>query len=442
MTWLLKELDTNEVLTLKDGFSIGRVNGSRVYSQISNMSKSHCQFRIKEDQLLVRDMESTNGTFVDAERIPSGGEVLLKEGSIVSLGGKKFIVASSVKSQEGRPEAFHPTTSSSNGSSKISQTRSQDKMNFGFQSNNSEMFRILIKNMILTVLTLGLYIPYAKTNLRKFIWSSTSLGKYPFQFTGDPRKLLRARMKLMLFFVGFVICMGAINVLIIKDNKPLTLLMNLSLYAFIGFLVTKARYGAYLYLVNHSRYRSINFNVKRSGSKPFLIESITGFVFTILTLGFYLPFNICNLDRIKWNNTGFGNTSFRYKAKSSEFAILCYKGIFLTIVTLGFYYPWFAVSLHQFKMEHLEFQGARIETNATGGEFFLVLLKSFLLILVTFGLATPFVLTMNLTYFLNNISLHGDYDLDAVYQSAKNDGGDFSDSAASFLDVDSDLDIA
>ena len=47
-------------------------------------------------------MKSTNGTFVVAVRIPVGGEVLLKEGSILNVGGKKFTVTSALKSPDTR----------------------------------------------------------------------------------------------------------------------------------------------------------------------------------------------------------------------------------------------------------------------------------------------------------------------------------------------------
>ena len=92
-------------------------------------------------------------------------------------------------------------------------------------------------------------------------------------------------------------------------------------------------------------------------------------------------------------------------------------------------------------MRHLQFQDATIVTSASGSEFFFVLFKSFLLALVTFGLAAPFVMTMNLTYFLNKISLEGKIDFEAIFQSAQLDKEDLSDDVVSVLEMDSDLDL-
>ena len=57
----------------------------------ATVSGSHAEFITRpDDQLVLRDLDSTNGTFVNGERIT--GEVLLQEDDIVQLGASEFRV--------------------------------------------------------------------------------------------------------------------------------------------------------------------------------------------------------------------------------------------------------------------------------------------------------------------------------------------------------------
>ena len=50
---------------------------------------------------------------------------------------------------------------------------------FSFRGKGLELFAIFLKNILLILLTLGFYFPYAKTNLRKYFWQNTYLNNEP-----------------------------------------------------------------------------------------------------------------------------------------------------------------------------------------------------------------------------------------------------------------------
>lgn len=60
-----------------------------------------------------------------------------------------------------------------------------------FTGSGSEYFRIWIVNLLLTLVTLGLYYPWAKVRRLRYFHGNTLVGEHPLDFHGDPKKMLR-----------------------------------------------------------------------------------------------------------------------------------------------------------------------------------------------------------------------------------------------------------
>lgn len=60
-----------------------------------------------------------------------------------------------------------------------------------FSGSGSEYFRIWIVNLLLTLVTLGLYFPWAKVRRLRYFYGNTSVGEHAFDFHGEPRRMLR-----------------------------------------------------------------------------------------------------------------------------------------------------------------------------------------------------------------------------------------------------------
>lgn len=80
-----------EIQINRSGFRIGRRFGCDLQLMWATVSGNHAEFITRPDnQLVLRDLDSTNGTFVNGERVT--GEVLLQEDDIVQLGASEFRV--------------------------------------------------------------------------------------------------------------------------------------------------------------------------------------------------------------------------------------------------------------------------------------------------------------------------------------------------------------
>jgi uncharacterized membrane protein YjgN (DUF898 family) len=70
-----------------------------------------------------------------------------------------------------------------------------------FSGSGSEYFRIWIVNLLLTLLTLGLYYPWAKVRRLRYFHGNTLVGEHPFGFHADPRKMLRGYLLVALLLL-------------------------------------------------------------------------------------------------------------------------------------------------------------------------------------------------------------------------------------------------
>lgn len=399
MGWKLKDLNSSRVIELRAGDIMGRTEGPHTFPESNKMSRAHCQF-------------------------------LLGDGHIIMFGDKTFMLKG-----DGETVAL-PGTNEARGQF----TAPVADHAFSFDGSTSELFMLLIKNVLLTILTLGIYIPYARTNMRKYIWKSSHLAGHPFMFRGNPRSLMKSYFILFVLFILFSGANQLVAAFIVKGNVPLSIAHGLVNYAILGLFFIAARYGAYAYMVNNTTYRSVNFKVRKEGRKEYLSKSLITIAFTFLTLGLYYPFMDSKLDRVRWKHTFYGTLPFKYKVEDWDYAKLWYKGYFLTLFTLGLYYPWMAISLHKYRMAQLHFNGGKFNTTATGGSYFMVCLKSVLLIIVTLGLAAPFVFNLNLSYFLDNLSIKGSLDFDQIVAGSQLPSKNgLADSVADVFDLDVDI---
>lgn len=71
-----------------------------------------------------------------------------------------------------------------------------------FTGSGSEYFRIWIVNLLLTLVTFGLYYPWAKVRKLRYFYGNTHVAGHALDFHGDPKRMLRGFLLMAgLFFV-------------------------------------------------------------------------------------------------------------------------------------------------------------------------------------------------------------------------------------------------
>ncbi|NLY09337.1 MAG: FHA domain-containing protein [Tissierellia bacterium] len=78
-----------EYYTLGEGLTMGRQKSNNVIIKDSYVSKHHCKIKLGETGYILEDLNSSNGTYLNAERILD--PVLLRDGDYIGIGSLEFI---------------------------------------------------------------------------------------------------------------------------------------------------------------------------------------------------------------------------------------------------------------------------------------------------------------------------------------------------------------
>lgn len=83
------EGETQRVVLSKDRTVIGRQEGCQLRIPIAGVSRSHCEIAVTNGSITVKDLGSSNGTFVNQEKIT---EQPVGAGDLLSVGGQVFLI--------------------------------------------------------------------------------------------------------------------------------------------------------------------------------------------------------------------------------------------------------------------------------------------------------------------------------------------------------------
>src|SRR5690349_23853928 len=88
-----------------------------------------------------------------------------------------------------------------------SETRTASRVNlpFEFRGSGSEYFRIWIVNLLLSIVTLGIYSAWAKVRRLRYFYGSTSLDGASFEYHGRPIAILKGRIIVVGVYVLFLV---------------------------------------------------------------------------------------------------------------------------------------------------------------------------------------------------------------------------------------------
>ena len=107
--------------------------------------------------------------------------------------------------------------------------QSQAPYLFKFHGTGGAFLLLLLKNALFSILTLGIYIPWAKTNTRRFLWQNTEFAGQRFMYTGTGLELFKGYLKVG---VVYALVWGGMTALHRYDPK-----VALAVGGFVGFAV-------------------------------------------------------------------------------------------------------------------------------------------------------------------------------------------------------------
>ncbi len=291
-----------------------------------------------------------------------------------------------------------------------------EEKKLSFNGNGGEYFTILIVNWLFTVITLGLYYPWAKARKLKYLYNATELNQTPFVFHGTGNEMFRGFIKAILILViiyGLCFLLIYFNMLV-----PGIIVLYLGILAIIPLAI----HGSYRYRMSRTSWSGIRMGY-RGDRKKFSIIFFKGIFLTMITLGIYGAWFTMNLRNYLLNHVRLGSLSFKYQGKGGEYFLLNLKGYLLTIVTLGIYAFWWQKKLMDYYIDNLtvadEATGKKLtlKNKATGGGIAVLVITNILLFIFTLGLAYSWIVCRSLRFVFSNIAISGDVNLEKINQT-------------------------
>ena len=244
-----------------------------------------------------------------------------------------------------------------------------------FSGTGGELLGQLLVGYLLTLVTFGIYGPWFICKFFNFVaqritFGPTAKGTVRFRFDGQGGELF------VTFLVGYLLT-----------------------------IVTFGIYGAW-FVCKLTKFYTDNLVVSTDDGNEYqlrfdgeggqlLVTFIVGYLLTFVTLGIYMPWFTCKLNKwfsehTKILQSGQEVGDMDFTGEGGELLVTFIIGYLLTAITLGIYMAWFQVNLLKFNAEHTKFSVAgkryTLRFDGQGGELFVIILVGYLLSIITLGI--------------------------------------------------------
>ena len=341
---------------------------------------------------------------------------------------------------------------------------SADTRAFRFTGTWQAYAPIAFTNLLLMIVTLGLYTFWARARTRRYLWSRTRFIDDRLEWTGTGLELF---IGYVIAFFLFVLPFGLVNLglqsAMMHGHPGAAGLLAILMYLAALYLIGVARFRALRYRLSRTLWHGIRGGSDAQGFAYGWSYFWKTFV-SFLTIYLMTPWSMARLWNERWNAMSFGSLSFRSAARwqpvfgrfllfyllpvalvvafGAMAAVMATNGVLdhtpgsvptaktvVTIVAAGlaFYVFFFGVlglvAMTYFAAFFREAVGAtslgtlQFGFEASTRDWVLFYLGSLALVIVTFGVGAIFLPYRNWTFFIRHLAAYGEVELDTLLQS-------------------------
>jgi len=194
-----------------------------------------------------------------------------------------------------------------------------------------ELYRIFLLNLLLTILTLGIFRFWAVTRYRRYIWSRMRFQGDRFEYTGTGGELFVGYLLAGLVLIGIAIAAGVTSFLLAKLWPPLAILPMIMLYILFGVLAAGAIFSAQRYRLSRTLWRGIRGGMTGSMVR-YGIRAILYGVLALMTLLQLVPWMQVRLAERRINASSFGNAPFSFRGRAGRLYLAYLVTLIATII--------------------------------------------------------------------------------------------------------------
>lgn len=196
-----------------------------------------------------------------------------------------------------------------------------------FHGNTPEYFRIWIVNLLLSIVTLGIYSAWATVRNNRYFYSNTEIDGHRFSYLATPMQILRGRIIGVALFGAYFLTsvfapvLSLVVILLIMIFTPMLIVMSVR------------------FRMRMTAYRNVRFNFNKDYSgafKAYILLPILG----VLSLYLAFPWVIKKMNEFVYKNITFGDKSFKTELETGTYYLaalassLGMSAIFIVVISI------------------------------------------------------------------------------------------------------------
>lgn len=341
----------------------------------------------------------------------------------------------------------------------MSEDLTQRHSAFRFHGSWQDFARIAFPNLLLSIVTLGIYRFWATTREREYLWSQTEFIDERLEWTGRGMELFIGFI-MVFFLIGLpiIIIQLVSQGLIFQGESILAAITTLTMVLTLFYLTGIAYFRALRYRLSRTYWRGIRGGSNDPGFQyglSYMWKSFVGW----LPIFLLVPWSMISLWNDRWNAMSFGPHRFaamaewkplmrRYllfylvpfllfiggiimgvsMAASGRAGALGSTGaavgaimvviallsiyIILPLAALAFYSKYFRLAVGGLRLHTLEF-----EFRARAPDWILFFLANIAIVVCTLGIGYIFMPYRNWKFFIDHMEAYGEINIDELTQS-------------------------
>ena len=328
-----------------------------------------------------------------------------------------------------------------------------------------DLYRIFLVNLLLNIVTLGIWRFWGITRTRRYVWSRTSSGGSRFEYDGTGGQLFVGFLLAALILGGLAVVAGGASLLLRHQGPIASLAPVFALELCVLVLALGAPFSAQRYRLGHTVWRGIRGGMTGS-MLAYGLHALLYFFLSVLTLYQLVPWASLRLLERKINASSFGNQRFACRGNAWSLYgrfLLTFLGVLvLGVVVFGTLFVLdqnllrllahpagqpsdprlarqliltvvpaylvfgigaalisasYSAAFYRHVTSHTTMGGLRFSSAISAAAVLSLVLGNALILLATLGLGAPIVTHRSVRFFTGNLLATGTLDLATLEQS-------------------------
>lgn len=323
-------------------------------------------------------------------------------------------------------------------------TAAPARVPFEFNGSGSEYFRIWLVNILLTIVTLGIYSAWAKVRNKQYFYGNTRVDGAGFEYLARPAQILRGRA----LVGGALMAYWGLSIFLPYVEAVFGLAF---VFGFPWLIVRSLAFNAH-----NSAWRNIRFGFSAGYKEAFKVYILCPLL-AVVTLGLFSPYVFYRQKKFLVENSSFGRSRFSFHATWKDYyrilmaaslltllavavvgvAVFTFAPLVLLAVPIYLYiFAYFSVKSGNLFYHSSRLSRHRLESTMEVRDYLWLVLTNTLATALTLGIFHPWAKVRAQRYKMQHLSLLPAGDLNALVAGKQKAVGAVGDATGDFFDFD------